>query len=416
MTILPIDHWMISVDDHVIEPRDLWKDRLPAKYKDRGPQWVSFDTGGEGWLFEGTRGGVPAMNVNGAIVPEADRLPGDIGMPWSAVPAAAYEPGARVQAMNANQVIAAIMFPNYPGFTGNLFWLAQDRDVGLACLKAYNDWILDEWCAPFPGRFIGNMLLPLWDPELCAAEVERTALKGARTVAFPGLVHNLGLPPITEVAHWDPFFSAVNSTGIVLNSHGGNAPTAGRAGRHRIREFADVTSLDAIRGSMEDPLDAHGPKLAKVLKNPETAEAKPDYQAEHLREWLTGGVFERYPNVKLIFSEIKIGWVPGVIAAMPDPEAAKATYREHMYAAWIPAPENGFGVQEFADRETLEGIGIGSVVCETDFPHAPTPWPNSIDLALGAFAKAGLNEDERHKLLRGTSERLLNFTPATEVA
>ena len=67
------DEWIISVDSHLIEPPNVWVDRLPAKYKDNGPRWIS-DEHGESWLFEGSkRIPVDAMSTNGAVYPPENR-------------------------------------------------------------------------------------------------------------------------------------------------------------------------------------------------------------------------------------------------------------------------------------------------------------------------------------------------------
>ena len=114
------DEWMISVDDHLVEPREVWTDRLPAKYRDLGPRWVS-DEKGEAWLFEeNTRCAVGGAVTSGAIWPTEDRPQPFTPLAWDEIPKACHDPKARIAAMNEDHVLAALMFPNLPGFAGNL--------------------------------------------------------------------------------------------------------------------------------------------------------------------------------------------------------------------------------------------------------------------------------------------------------
>src|SRR6266550_899600 len=84
---------------------------------------------------------------------------------------------------------------------------ATDRDLALACLQAWNDWMLDEWCAAYPDRFIPQTLIPLWDTALAAREIERCAAKGSKGVIFVENPYPIGLPSF-PTGHWDPVFAA----------------------------------------------------------------------------------------------------------------------------------------------------------------------------------------------------------------
>ena len=75
----------------------------------------------------------------------------------------------------------------------------KDRDLALKCVRAYNDWMVDSWCASAPGRYIPMIIIPLWDPEASAAEIERNAAKGAKAIAFSENPAKLGLPSIHSV-------------------------------------------------------------------------------------------------------------------------------------------------------------------------------------------------------------------------
>nr|WP_311984689.1 amidohydrolase family protein [Parafrankia sp. CH37] len=104
------------------------------------------------------------------------------------------------------------MLPHFPRFCGQTFAEARDTDLALACVRAYNDWMIDEWCADSGGRLIPLCLIPLWDAELAAAEVRRNAARGCRAVCFSEIPPHLGLPSIHS-GSWEPFLAACVDTG-----------------------------------------------------------------------------------------------------------------------------------------------------------------------------------------------------------
>ena len=146
-----------------------------------------------------------------------------------------YEQAPRLEDMDENHTEASLSFPTFPRFCGQTFLEHGERDLALACVQAYNDWMIDEWCAGAGhGRLIPLTLIPLWDPELAAAEVRRCAAKGSFAVAFSENPVRLKLPSIFT-DHWDPFFAACEESDTVVNLHIGSSSTF------------PMTSLDAPR-------------------------------------------------------------------------------------------------------------------------------------------------------------------------
>ena len=118
----------------------------------------------------------------------------------------------RIADMDANGVLGSLCFPSFPQFCGQLFARTEDKDVALAMVQAYNDWHIDEWCGTYPGRFIPCPIPAIWDPEVLAAEVRRTAKKGAHAVTFSENPSKLGWPSV-HTDHWDPFWKACSRRG-----------------------------------------------------------------------------------------------------------------------------------------------------------------------------------------------------------
>ena len=459
--------WMISVDDHLIEPPNTWTDRLPAKCREEGPHWIS-DEKGESWLFEGKRFPIGGAVTAGAFPPEKRPQPFQ-PLRWGEIPKSCYDPKARIEAMNTDRVAAALMFPNLPEFAGNLFQRTKDRELALLCIRAYNDWLLDEWCTPYPDRFIGLALIPMWDPKLAAAEAERAIAKGARSVAFSLAPQNLGFPGIhSHDGYWDPLFSVMNEANLPLSSHLGTDLNV------EVTLFDMETMAAAIKrgglnmGAVRDHISkgddvalaklaksGNGPSEASQLRrrsmgstHPRVAGIMTQFGAQApLLEWLFSGNFDRFPNLKVVLSENGIGWIPAILASADwmlemsrsrvtqphDAEnnpllteearkmaaitmAARAerdkkaplpseVFRKHVYGCFI---NDSVGVK------LLDEIGIDNVLIETDFPHNATWFPHSMEKAQQALAH--LSKQDRYKILRGNAERLFQLTPATVAA
>src|SRR5260221_805175 len=190
---------IISVDDHVVEPAHVWADRLPGKYRDVGPRIVRAPVGdiefiggkftptigdeakghpmADWWFYEDLRrpllrldaaAGYPRDEIDLRAVTYDDMRPG------------AWQVGPRLADMDENWIEASLCFPTFPRFCGQTFSEAQDKALALLCVRAYNDWMVDEWCGPSNGRLIPLTLIPLWDAELAAAQVRRNAERGVR--------------------------------------------------------------------------------------------------------------------------------------------------------------------------------------------------------------------------------------------
>ena len=121
-----------------------------------------------------------------------------------------------------NRVEASLSFPTFPRFCGQTFLEAKDRELAEACVYAYNDWMVEEWCGDSGGRLVPLIIIPLWDAELAAAEVRRNAARGVRAVCFSEIPPHLGLPSIHS-GYWDPFFVACQETQTVVCMHIGSS-------------------------------------------------------------------------------------------------------------------------------------------------------------------------------------------------
>src|SRR5208283_4567866 len=201
---------LISVDDHVIEHPNVWQDRLPERFKAAGPRVIEQtegpSVGHEVWLYEGesfvTHGvsataGREDIHLNLEPVRFANMNPG------------CYDPAARIKDMDADGVYAQVCFSTFTRYAGTRFLFGKDKELSLLCVKAYNDFLIDEFCDFAPGRLVPVAVLPLWDLDLCVAEIERTAAKGARGLGFPENPSSTALTlPSWHSRYWDPVLAA----------------------------------------------------------------------------------------------------------------------------------------------------------------------------------------------------------------
>ena len=300
---------IISVDDHVVEPPHVWQDRLPEKYKDAGPRiviapqgemtlvdgsWV--ETPGDGdkmaawWHYEDHRYQIKEMIACAGRDPETVTMQ---GVTYDDIRPGCYEPTARLADMDQNHVEASICFPNYPRFCGQLFAERQDKDLSKLCVEAYNDWMVEEWCAGSNGRLIPLCVVPLWDADLAADEIRRNAARGVNAVAWSELPAWLGLPSIHS-GYWDPFFRACEETGTVITMHIGS-------GTRTVKPSDDAPTIVTA---------------AMISAN----------SAASMIDFLFSGVLHRYPDLKLMYAESQIGWIPYYL------ERADDNYRTHLWA------------------------------------------------------------------------------------
>jgi predicted TIM-barrel fold metal-dependent hydrolase len=374
----PIVQPIISVDDHLIEPPDLFVGRLPEALADRAPRIVEDSTGNQSWIFEGRN--YPNVGLNAVV-----------GRPqneWSMEPARfdQMRPGCfgidqRVGDMDRAGIWASLCFPSLvSGFCGAVYSRATDPDLGLACLRAYNDWHHEVWAGSYPERIIALQLPYLADVEIATSEVRHNAARGYKAVSFPEFPAQLGLPSIFS-GQWDPFFAACEETGTVVCLHTGASA------------WAPLPSPDPPF----ELLPTLFPVNALVAAG----------------EWLWSGVPLRFPNLRIAMSEGGIGWVPMLMD--------RADYVLHHSAAgsestaWpstmLPSEvlRRNFWYCSIDDPSTTvmhEVIGTSHIMVESDYPHADSSWPDT--QAVFASNWGHLSPDDQRAIAAGNAAALFS--------
>ena len=343
----------MSVDDHVVEPPHLFDTWLPEKFKNhpdkpyverRGLAGMKY-TGGTTYDFD-WQDDAPKADcwIYGDLIAPHKRHVAAVGFDRDEMTASpitydemrpgCYDPKARVEDMLADGVDSSLCFPTMPRFCGQTFAEAKDKELAMACLLAYNNWMVEEWCGDAGGRLIPLPLIPLWDVDAAAAEIRRNAARGVTAVAFSEIPAKLGLPTLHS-GYWEPFFQACEETETIICMHIGSSSQMPATSPDAPAAVAATLSFGNAMSSLSD--------------------------------FLFSGVLVKHPNLKLAYSEGQIGWLPYIL------ERADDVWHEHR--AWggvkdiIPEPPSTYWHRQiygcfFRDvhgLESLHRIGEGDV-------------------------------------------------------
>ncbi len=392
---------IVSVDDHVIEPATVWTDRLPKKYLDVGPRIVRApvkemtfvggkftaipgEPGDPGdpvdwWFYEDLRRPLIRLDTAVGFAREDITL---TGITYETMRQGSYLVKERLEDMDINHTEASLCFPTFPRFCGQTFTEAQDRELALLCVQAYNDWMVEEWCGTSGGRLIPLCLIPLWDPVAAAAEVRRNADRGVHAVCFSEIPPNLELPSIHDKdGHWLPFFDACDETHTVINMHIGSGSKMPSTSPDAPAAVGSTLTFANCCFSMVD--------------------------------WLMSGHFSTFPDLKVAYSEGQIGWIPYIL------ERADTVWREN--AAWGGVKEKvlqppselfkdhvyGCFFDDPVGLRNIDAIGVDNVTYESDYPHSDSTWPHTAKIA--AEQTADLPDDIVYKVLRGNAIEMLHL-------
>jgi predicted TIM-barrel fold metal-dependent hydrolase len=377
------DMILISVDDHTVEPPDMFKNHLSKKYADDAPRLVHNEDGSDMWQFRDTV--IPNVALNAV----AGRPKEEYGLEpqgLDEIRPGCYNVDERIKDMNAGGILASICFPSFPGFAGRLF-ATEDQEFSVALVQAYNDWHIDEWCGAYPARFIPMAIPVIWDAEACAAEVRRVAKKGVHALTFTENPAAMGYPSFHN-EYWNPLWKALCDTDTVMNVH------IGSSGR------LAITAPDA-------PMD-----VMITLQPMNIVQAAADL--------LWSRPIKEYPDLKVALSEGGTGWIPYFL------ERADRTYE--MHSTWThqdfgdKLPSDVFRehfltcfISDKVGVKLRNMIGIDNIAWEADYPHSDSMWPGAPEELWDVLSLNNVPDDEINKITHENSMRWYSFDPFTHI-
>jgi predicted TIM-barrel fold metal-dependent hydrolase len=376
------DMILVSVDDHVIEPGDMYKNHAPAKYKDRLPHTEITETGVEEWVWEGAKNGNLGLN---AVVTWPKEEWGFDPVGFEEMRPGCYDIHKRVEDMNVNGIAMSMCFPTYARFSGSFFSAVDDKDLATAAVSAYNDWHIDEWAGAYPDRFIPLAIPCAWDADLSAAEVRRVAKKGCHAVCFTEQPVDLGMPSIHS-GYWDPFFKACAEEGTAICIHVGSSGVL------------PITSPDA-------PID-----IPVTLATMQTMKPMMDF--------LFSDTFLKFPDLKVALSEGGAGWLPYVLDRL-DRHVKNQLWTGHKFHDRVPSDifRKHFlacVVSDPAGVEMRARIGVENIAIETDYPHSDSQWPNAPEVFWHDFKDVGTPDSEIELMTNGNALRFFGIPSFTD--
>lgn len=365
---------LISADDHVQEPPDTWQKRVPAKFRDRAPKVVRTDQG-DAWVIEGSAVSL-GMEVQAGKKFEDYKATGET---YDSIRKGSYDPVERLKDMDIDGVDAQVLYSN----TGT-FRLLNIADVELqaACMRAYNDF-LSEFCSTDLERLAGIGMV-------CADDLEEAKREAARVADLPGL-RGIILPlypradPLNSNAY-DPLWAVVQDLELPVHVH--------------------VAVGDP---RLSKPLGNDNPHIQGAYPAAMTDNFMGTYEA--LSKVIFGGMLERFPRLRFVLVESRIGWLPFFL------ERTDNVYTRHRYWSKLQLKEppsfyfhrqvSATFIEDRAGIEARHRIGVENIMWSSDYPHTDTTWPNSRDYIEKTFE--GVGEEDRHKLLVGNAARLYRW-------
>ncbi|MFG3525114.1 amidohydrolase family protein [Nocardia nova] len=378
---------VIDTDTHLIEPADLWTERLPKSWGD-DVLHVRWDEKSQQdlWFFGDQPLKAAWQWANWGWTGKGEIHDGSGPTRQSEAHPATYDPKARVAFMDEQGFEMQVLYPNLAGFDWKPFVHHPNPEVAIAHLRAYNDFQL-EWVQQFPGRFIPMMVVPYWDVNQTVAEIERLADAGFGGIVTTGAPHEHGQAPLGS-RKWDPMWKACEEAGLSVSFH-----TASGDFRQLMERHED----DDVSGGALVVRD--GPHI--YLAN-----------ANHVCDLLMSGIMHRYPTLQFASVESGIGWAPFVLEALDKRFEKNGVAKSHHDAFGDMLPSDYFKRQmsvnfwfEELDQFHIDKLGLNGILFETDFPH-PTGYhrptlDENIELVM-----ANISEEVRRQILWENPARL----------
>jgi len=373
---MTVNNFFIGVDEHVQERPEVWTKRLShANWGDRIPHVKKHSNGVERWVVDGRETLLDGVADCGAVMPDRTKNP----QRWSEVPAAVYDAKERLKVMDGAGIDYAVIYPTVAGSGGQNFGRIEDPELELACVQAYNDWLLEEWVS-VSDRFIPQCLAPLFPVDAAVKEIRRSVANGHKGVIYPSVPMELRDVPHINESVYDPLWAACQELGVPICFHAG---------------ASSAIQIPAYEG--------YSPTIAAAFQ----AIARPASSVSVLVNLLISKILMRFPELKVVLAESGLGW-----------GAYLLEYTDYQ-AKGDQLPQNGYdlmpsemfrrncyvvGWYDQASLRVRKYIGSENILWSSQFPLATSTWPNTKEALTRSFD--GVDVNDRQKILWENAAKL----------
>jgi len=375
---------LISADSHIVEPPDMYTDRIEPKFRDRAPRMERRKTPSgreyDAWILGGMQ-----VGTLGAVMQAGQRFddPSQIdflGL-WEDVRKGAYDPHAMITENEEDGVWGSCLQPSQ-----GLFWYRiPDSELLSEICRVYNDWIAD-FCKPYPERLKAIAMLNVDNVDEACQELERAKKLGMVGAFIP-------VSPVPERPYRDPVYDRLWATAqdhdMPLLLH----IATNRAGVPGCEFTVNVGELTGAGRSTTD----HWVRYS-------------------LGAMLFAGVFDRYPRLKVGSVEHETAWIPHWLKQMDFTYRERPVFTKGWKSAEGMLPSEYWRRNMFVEFmeddlgvELRQHIGVDNMLWGSDFPHAESTWPQSKQFLDRIFA--GVPEEDRRKITSDNAAKLFGFRP-----
>ena len=365
----------LDADGHILEPSDLWEKNLERKFKNRSIRLERDEQGLQYWSFGGERdtffdmgtcANVATIGKSSAWRKEHIFDKHDVG--WEEaldMNRAAWDPNTRVEMMDKEQIDASILYPTLGLNLGQV----RDADLAAAYCRVYNDWIID-FCHHHPGRLFPALTMPWASPTETVGELKRTANVGPRAIQLPSASPG----DITYgKSYWDPIWAECQEQDLPVSLHPGAGGSS--VGSLHYPEHKLPCWWSFVTGAVN------------VLVS--------------FVSFFEGGVFERFPHLKLVVLESGCAWMPWIVDRMdekyevlgfttPLKKRPSEYFQERCWISMDP--------DDVLAADTIKHLGADRVLWAYDYPHSDSPVDPVSNLKK---TLSGLPEEDQLKVMSG---------------
>ena len=361
---------VFSGDGHIDLNPDVWRNRVAAKWRDRAPKRVKMPNGSDAVVVDG--GKPNTIGVTRSVRVAHKDLAKQV--PTFENSAGTGSPEQRLREQDQDGIEAEILFSQIS------FVLRQAKDDGLylELVRAYNEFLAEEYMAVAPDRLICMGTIPITGVEDAVRELEHCAKLGLRGVKLDRFPSGRGYPTAED----DKFWAAAVDLKMPLTNHNDGKMGSGRgepAFKYDKEPGEDVHQREPMNYFFRFTNDAMTASIQMAF----------------------AGVWDRFPALEMYWAETMIGWFEYGLWQVDD-----------HYRRYMPMIHENWGLRylerkpsEYLKERTYWGflhdpvgirrrdcIGYDKLMWGTDFAHAASEWPNSIKLMEQDFADVPENE------------------------